>query len=184
MVMSKPTVRTDLLSDELVHLTPIAAGDIEVIRTWRNRDDIRVWFNDSRPIERQQQQAWFQAYLDDPHDLMFLIRCSAGMEAVGAVALYRIDSQAKRAEFGRLIIGEGRGRGLGYAATVRACRVAFDGLGVETLELEVKPGNSAARRIYETIGFEPIAGSEQGLVRMQLLRPRFISQCEATPNRT
>lgn len=61
--MAKPIIATELLVDEAVHLTPIAAEDLEMMRAWRNRDDIRIWFNDGRLIEAAQQQGWYRAYL-------------------------------------------------------------------------------------------------------------------------
>lgn len=172
--MAKPVIPAKLLRDESVHLTPIGADDLETMRAWRNRDDIRVWFNDGRVIEAEQQQAWFRAYLENPADLMFLIRRAADAMAVGTIALYQIDLDKKRAAVGRLIIAEGRGGGLGFAALLRACLAAFEGLGIETLESEVKSANAAALRINRAVGFRPCAGEDEDPIKMHL-RPDFIA---------
>jgi len=171
--MMKPIIPAELLVDEAVLLTPIAAEDLEMMRAWRNRDDIRIWFNDGRLIEAAQQQAWYRAYLENPADVMFIVRRAADRKPVGTIAIYHIDPEAKRASVGRLIIAEGRGGGLGYAALFRACRTAFAGLGIETLESEVKSGNSAALRINHAVGFRPCASAEEEPIKMQL-RPEFI----------
>ena len=182
--MAKPVIPAEHLRDEIVHLTPICFDDLELIRTWRNRDEIRVWFNDGRLIEAQQQQAWYRAYLENPADLMFIVRRTADMKPVGTIALYRIDFEAKRAEVGRLIVAEGRGEGLGYAALWRACQAAFEALGIETLGSEVKLANVAALRINQAVGFQPIIGAEQEPIKMQLLPHLILPRCEARPNRT
>ena len=177
--MAKPIIPAELLRDEAVHLTPIGVDDLELMRTWRNRDEIRVWFNDGRLIEAQQQQAWYRAYLENPADLMFIVRRTADMKPVGTIALYRIDFEAKRAEVGRLIVAEGRGEGLGYAALWRACQAAFEALGIETLGSEVKLANVAALRINQAVGFRLRADSEEEPIKMQL-HPQFISRCETS----
>lgn len=180
--MPKPVIPTEFLRDGIVHLTPIGVDDLELMRTWRNRDEIRVWFNDGRLIEAQQQQAWYRTYLENPADLMFIVQRTADMKPVGTIALYRIDFEAKRAEVGRLIVAEGKGEGLGYAALLRACRAAFEGLGIETLESEVKSANVAALRTNRAVGFRRRADAEEEPIKMQL-RPHFIiPRCEVKPD--
>lgn len=181
--MAKPIIPTELLRDEIVHFTPIGFDDLELLRTWRNRDENRIWFNDTRPVDAQQQQAWYRKYLENPADLMFIIRRTADMKPVGVIALYRIDLDTKRAEVGRLIVAEGKGAGLGYAALSHACRIAFEALGVETMESEVKAANVAALRMNQAVGFEPLGGAEEEAIKMQLSARRFILQCEARRNR-
>lgn len=181
--MSKPVIPAEFLHDEAVHLMPIGVDDLELMRTWRNRDEIRVWFNDGRSIEAQQQQAWYRAYLENPADLMFMVRRTVDAKPVGTIALYRIDLEAKRAEVGRLIVAEGRGEGLGYATLLRACRAAFEGLGIETLESEVKSANVAALRINEAVGFRRRPGAEEEPIKMQLSPNFIIPRCEVKPDR-
>lgn len=182
--MAKPVIPAELLHDEAVHLTPIGVDDLELMRTWRNRDEIRVWFNDDRLIEAQQQQAWYRAYFENPADLMFIVRRAVDMKPVGTIALYRIDLKARRAEVGRLIIAEGRGRGLGRAATYCACSIAFEGLGLGLLELEVKSANLSARRIYKAVGFQPVGCADQEPIKMQLYPHFIIPRCEVEPDRS
>jgi RimJ/RimL family protein N-acetyltransferase len=166
--MAKPVISSELLVDDAVHLTPIGADDLEMMRSWRNRDDIRIWFNDGRLIEAAQQQAWYRAYVENPSDVMFIVRRAADDLPVGTIAIYQIDLDAKRAAVGRLIIAEGRGGGLGYAALFRACLAAFKGLGIETLESEVKSGNDAALRINRAVGFRPSGDASDEPIKMQL----------------
>jgi RimJ/RimL family protein N-acetyltransferase len=177
--MVKPIIPAELLHDEAVHLAPIDADDLELMRAWRNRDDIRVWFNDGRVIEAAQQQAWYRGYLENPADLMFIVRRTADMAPVGTIALYGIDLSAKRAEVGRLIVAEARGEGLGYAALFRACRAAFDGLGVETIESQVKAANTAALHTNRAVGFRQRSPVEEEPIRMQLRPDSIISRSKA-----
>jgi RimJ/RimL family protein N-acetyltransferase len=71
------------------------------------------------------------------------------------VALYRIDCQAKTAEFGRLLLGEKAYRRKGYAED--GCRLllryAFSSLKLEEVYLDVYDRNEAAIALYERLGF-------------------------------
>ena len=147
--------------------------DIERLRCWRNRDHIRKWFVHSAPIEPDQQRAWWDAYRSRPDDYMFVIEDVAeGLGAVGAAALYNIDCERNRAEYGRMMIGESaaRGRGLARTATRLVIEFAFDHLGLGEVYLEVFSDNDPAVAIYRSCGFEE-TGRSGRLLCMRKLRP-------------
>jgi RimJ/RimL family protein N-acetyltransferase len=71
------------------------------------------------------------------------------------VSLYGIDWARRRAEYGRLMIGEreAAGRGLAREATDVLLGYATTALGLCEIELEVFADNAAAIAIYAACGF-------------------------------
>jgi RimJ/RimL family protein N-acetyltransferase len=161
---------------EDILLRPLAAKDIEMIRLWRNRNDIRKCFLFDNIISEEQQKTWFEKYLKQDNDLMFIIEEVTQLKSsIGTIAIYNINKHFADAEFGRLIIGEknASGKGLALKATKAICGFAFNTLGIDKIYLEVFDDNVKARKIYENAGFyyesERFHG-EKKLLKMILYR--------------
>jgi RimJ/RimL family protein N-acetyltransferase len=142
-----------------VTLVPLAAAHIEQLRSWRNREDVRVWFDDPRIVEADGQRAWFERYVKRDDDAMFVILGGDAQEPVGAVALYDIGSPPYEAEFGRLMIGvdSARGSGVALEASRLLCRWGFDALSLRAIRLSVRRDNPRATSLYERLGFRMAA---------------------------
>ena len=74
----------------------------------------------------------------------------------GQISLYRVDWSCRRAEFGRLLIGEAdaTGRGLASEAMTLLIGHAVSTWGLREIELEVFADNAAAIALYAAQGFE------------------------------
>ncbi|MCW5770624.1 MAG: GNAT family N-acetyltransferase [Rhodospirillaceae bacterium] len=176
--MAKPEIPPALLRDEFVLLAPLRPDEIEMLRLWRNRDDVRLWFNDSSLVSAEQQAQWYIKYRKKPDDIVFVTRRATDLAPIGAVSLYRIDRSAGRAEFGRLMIGVPAARrgGYGFRSTVRLCAAAFASLELAEIVLEVKQENDGARRIYDRIGFRSITPPTAPRIEMTLTRAAFFTR--------
>jgi diamine N-acetyltransferase len=169
----QPTVfKRDLapVEDDLIRLRLLAEGDLPTTLMWRNQDHIRCWFIHSAMVTIEQHQVWFEGYRVRDDDYVFIIEeRERSYQPVGQISLYQIDWQARRAEFGRLMIGDpaARGRGLAKAATTLLLGVAFDQFGLDEVRLEVFGHNSAAISVYLSCGFQP-CGQRDNLVLMSL----------------
>lgn len=167
----KPQPSSGVLRDGAVSLRPIGLDDIELLRRWRSRDDIRFWFGDQNQIDAEAQRRWFGRYAQTPNDVMFIIELDA--RPVGAVALYAIDRAMRRAEYGRLMIGEpdARGKRVADRASHLLCRWGFDELGLELIDLWVRDDNEPAIHLYRRMGFAetPPSAARPGFLYMQLL---------------
>jgi RimJ/RimL family protein N-acetyltransferase len=105
------------------------------------------------------------------NDFIFIIEdVKSGYKPVGQVSLYNIDWDAKRAEYGRLMIGDqdSTGRGFARLATEVLLDLAFKKLGLEEVYLEVFANNDRAIRIYEAAGFSIMEGNGN-TIRMHIL---------------
>jgi RimJ/RimL family protein N-acetyltransferase len=179
----KPIREDDELSGHGVILTPLGLGDLELVRAWRNRDEVRIHFGDSGYIGPEQQAAWYDRYRSRPDDVMFLIRLADRRLPVGAIALYNIEPAARRAEYGRIMIGEAaaRGRGTAAAASRVLCQWAFGSLHLGSLYLWVMEDNHRALALYRRLGFvdAQAASARPGTRYMELAAETFAAYATA-----
>ena len=134
-------------------LRPIARGDLDLLRMWRNHDQARVWFRDSRLVEASQQQAWYERYIGLSNDITFAV--ITNHVVVGFVAIYDTDEATRSAEIGRFLVSPDH-RGKGYMADacrliIQACR---DELELSYLRLVVHQNNAGAIALYRANGFD------------------------------
>jgi RimJ/RimL family protein N-acetyltransferase len=83
------------------------------------------------------------------------------MRPVGQIALYDIDWAAKRAQFGRLMIGDeaARRRGLARVATALLVDDALTRWGLQEIYLRCVADNDRALAVYAACGFQETARS-------------------------
>jgi RimJ/RimL family protein N-acetyltransferase len=156
-----------------VRLRLLREKDLPLTRSWRNQDHIRRWFFYSEIITDEQHQNWFNQYQERDDDFTFIIEeAQAGYRPVGQVALYHIDWPARRAEFGRLMIGEldAAGKGLALAATRAALLIGFGQLELREIYLNVLAKNQRAIQIYEKVGFTITEASSE-TIGMSIFSP-------------
>lgn len=147
------------VANEKILLRLVTEADLNLTLRWRNQDHIRCWFFTSAIITPEQHHRWFEKYLERDDDFVFVIEERATHRPIGQVALYHVDWDLKRAEFGRLIIGEpdAMGKGFAHLATELAIRIAFVDLNLDQLYLQVFAHNTRARAIYESTGFQVVS---------------------------
>ena len=159
------------IENERVRLRLLTEADLPLTVAWRNRDDIRFCFIHSDIITPEQHRAWFEKYCTRDDQFVFIIEERQTLHRpVGQISLYHIDREAKRAEFGRLMIGEPAARGLNLAkqATQLLLEAAFGQFELHEVYLEVFEHNAAAIAIYRSCGFQP-CGRRDNLLLMNLL---------------
>lgn len=155
-----------------IRLRLLNENDLPATLAWRNQEHIRKWFVYSAVITPEQHRAWFEKYALKDNDFVFIIEETQDLNCpVGQISLYDIDWELKRAEYGRLMIGEdaARGRGLAKAATMLLLDFGFNSLGLDKIVLEVFEDNLAARNIYRSCGFKPV-GKKENLISMSITK--------------
>jgi diamine N-acetyltransferase len=152
-----------------VRLRLLEEADLPMTRAWRNQDHIRKWFFNSDLVAPERHEAWWRQYRDRDDDFVFIIEETEALKRpVGQVALYNIDWAARRAEFGRLMIGEvdAQGRGFARLATATVVAAALTAWDFDEVYLEVLEANLPALAIYRGCGFHEL-GRRDGVVRME-----------------
>ena len=149
------------LTDGVIALREIAAGDIPRLYEWRNDPRTRPMFRDTHPLEFESHCRLVEGYLDHGPRGYWLIVEASDMP-VGTISLYHFSADGRECEFGRFIIATEH-RGSGYGRRALALLMTFAAsLGVNLLTCEVLSSNEAALRLYDSLGFRPSSHDDSG----------------------
>ena len=164
-------LRTKIWESDTIRLIPLTEHNLSRTFAWRNHDDHRRWFKDSRRLEWNQHLQWFRRYLETDDQVVFIVQCRDDDADCGQASIYNIDLPRGIAEIGRFLVApEAAGQGLMRAACQRLCDLADDVLAIDLLYLEVFPENTRARHIYFRCGFVDGGVTTEGLIRMTRTR--------------
>ncbi|MCI5147705.1 MAG: GNAT family N-acetyltransferase, partial [Candidatus Electrothrix sp. AR3] len=114
---------------------------------------VRKWFFNSNIITFKNHELWFERYAKK-NEFVFIIEYYGN--PVGQVSLYNIDKSLKKAEYGRLIIGEPHAlkKGIARKATSLLLDKAFNEWRILEVYLEVFLSNTDAIAVYCECGFK------------------------------
>ena len=167
--MSKRTLAP--LQLDRVRLRLLEEADLPMTLAWRNRPDIRKWFLNSELITPDQHRAWYAQYRHRDDDFVFVIEETDRLQRpIGQISLYRVDAKARRAEFGRLLIGDpaANGQGLAQLATRCLLQAASSMWMLNEVYLEVRAANHPAIAVYAACGFTEVDRND-AVVHMRCL---------------
>jgi hypothetical protein len=74
-----------------INLSPIESEDIEVIRNWRNNQDIQKYLREYRLFSRKQKENWYHSMLEDNRFEMFIVKDNKSNEPLGVCGITYID---------------------------------------------------------------------------------------------
>ncbi|WP_121743718.1 GNAT family N-acetyltransferase [Natronorubrum halophilum] len=142
---------TVFLAGDRVDLRPIEEDDLEFLQ--REINDPRVWraIGGSRPINRAQEQDFFENVVCDDDTVNLLV--VADSTPVGTIGFNSIEWESRRAEIGYWIAPAYHERGYGSDATERLVTYGFDQFGLHKLTARVFEFNEASQRLLESVGF-------------------------------
>ncbi|MBE2246607.1 MAG: GNAT family N-acetyltransferase [Candidatus Competibacteraceae bacterium] len=129
-------------------LSQIQVCHIEMLREWRNRDEIRRMMQKSDVITSEQQKEWFQK-INENHDLYFIY------EEVGVVHLKNIEWNEGKAEAGIFASSSELSTSIqSIKAILVLMDFAFGAMGLKTLEAKVKDDNKSVIDLNLALGYE------------------------------
>ncbi|MFM0629596.1 GNAT family N-acetyltransferase [Paraburkholderia xenovorans] len=142
-------------------------ADLPFTLEWRNRDGARQQFGTADLLQWDQHVGWFKRYLGKADDLVFIVENALTQERIGQVAIYAIDTAARKGEIGRFVVApQFQGQGLmrqGIQALIGFAREVLD---LTSLYLLVRETNERARRLYVQLGFTEVALAD-GMITME-----------------
>ncbi|WP_263120185.1 GNAT family protein [Cellulomonas sp. RIT-PI-Y] len=146
--MDKPT-----LEGEMVRLRPIRAADAAGMWEMVNDPEAMRTTGTTATFTRQQIDRWCATISDQPDRIDLAITANGSDDYLGEIVLNDIDTVLSSASM-RLVMRPGyRGRGYGTEAIELVLGLAFDGVGLHRVELDVLSINARAHSLYENIGF-------------------------------
>ena len=145
-----------------VELSSVVQIDIETLRRWRNRLDIRSMMKSTHIITEEEQQRWFDSLEDATHVRHFLVRYkgepigSATLNGVSFVSGFTDDLEnANEIEPGLYIGHESyRNNILAFAPSLVLCDYCFDELQVNKLIATVNSRNKQALSYNKKLGYK------------------------------
>jgi [ribosomal protein S5]-alanine N-acetyltransferase len=113
-----------------------------------------------RPLSRTRALAAFHLTLrsirkEKSGPCFFAIVPKTSESAVGLCAIQPVARNARRAEIGIMLAGEGRGRHFGVEAVSGLAKSAFRALPIDRLWVQYHPANMAAKRLFARLSFLP-----------------------------
>ncbi|MGH9610551.1 MAG: GNAT family N-acetyltransferase [Bryobacteraceae bacterium] len=117
------------ISGNFFRLRPVSLEDAAFIVEVRT-DPLRNRFINPTSLEVEKQEQWLKRYFEAPDDYYFIIENEATGEREGTVGIYRLDVEAKRAEWGRWVVR--RGSKSAIPSLLLSFKLAFEQIGLDS----------------------------------------------------
>ena len=154
----------------MIRLSPLSLADIELLRRWRNREDIVRYMEFQKHITAQEQLDWFER-LDGNSEHYFIIKWQD--LSVGMAHVNQVNKASQSAQVG-LFMGEPEfaGTGIALKASLSLLEFAFGSLDLQKVWAKVHQSNQVAYEYNGQLGFE--CYEQAGDFRfMELTRMKF-----------
>ena len=149
----------------MITFLPIGQNDLELIRTWRNQDEIRNNMYTNHIISPEEHLAWYKRISANP-SVRYWIFSADGIKKTGLVHLYNIDLRNRQAFWGLYFGDMGmKGKGIGSKVEFALIDYVFFDLNLNKLNCEVLSFNKPAIRFYKKFGF-----AEEGYFKQHIFR--------------
>lgn len=146
-------MRKPHLVGELVRLRPVAARDADGLWEIVTDPQSRRVMGQTAVLTREEVELWCRTVSDRDGRIDLAITAAGSDEYLGEIVLTDIDEARGGADL-RLAMRPGsRGRGYGSESIGLVLGLAFDGLGLHRVGLDVLAINTRARALYEGMGF-------------------------------
>ncbi|MFF1531167.1 GNAT family N-acetyltransferase [Cellulomonas sp. NPDC058312] len=146
--MDKPT-----LEGEMIHLRPIRADDAAAMWDMVSDPDSRRTTGTTRVFTRAEVDAWCASVSRIEGRIDLAITANGSDEYLGEIVLNEIDEVVGSAGLRLVMRPAYRGRGYGTEAIELVLGLAFDGIGLHRVGIDVLSINARAHSLYENIGF-------------------------------
>lgn len=179
-------------------------GEFDRITLLRNRDGVRSWFLDPRPLDLAANREWLARGMRRPAEAVLSIRLADGDDWVGAIGWSGYDPARGTMEFGRMMVDAGsalqhratlpaRYPGIAADASSALRDFVFSRMGVKRLTFSILAGNHLSRRTALLGGARPVGertvdradGSRVALLDMEMTRDHWLAlpRHPASPDR-
>jgi hypothetical protein len=133
-------------------LTEVTENDLELIRTWRNSEEVSKYMYTDDKITSEQQTNWFKKIILDETQKYWIIEYEG--RKLGLASLYSIKQNFKSC-YWAFYLGDTsvRGAGIGSKVEYNVLKYVFDKMNFNKLLCEVFVFNDAVIKMHEKFGF-------------------------------
>jgi UDP-4-amino-4,6-dideoxy-N-acetyl-beta-L-altrosamine N-acetyltransferase len=125
----------------------------ELVRNWRNSDEIRRYMYTNHHITKTEHEKWIENLKTKNIARAWIIKYDG--KPVGLVYLSNIDYKNKTTDWGFYIADESsKGKGVGSAALYKLMEYVFDEMNFDKMHTKVLENNPIAIKLYEKFGFK------------------------------
>lgn len=166
-----------------VAIRPIEVADLERIRAWINKDDVRDNLLTTAPADAREQAEWFDTYRKDETKAIYAIEYRR--RHIGNISLFNIHPRHKRADLSIFIGDEARrNRGVGATAMMLLLEKAFCEYDLAKVSLRVLSSNAQAIACYKRVGMKEdgvlrshvvLHGKRQDMLLFSILAEEFLT---------
>lgn len=143
-----------MIIGERVILRALEREDLSKMCKWRNDPEARRFTFSYLPISMREEEVWFERYLKQEKNKVFIIETKEERESIGYLLISRIDHKDQNAEIGiHIDEKEYQAQGLGKDAMRTLLRFLFSEMNLNRVYLYVHDYNERAINFYEKMGF-------------------------------
>jgi len=136
----------------LINFVNLTNKEKELVRTWRNIENIRKWMYQDHIISWEEHLEFMKKLEDDNSNFYWLVRNKKNKN-IGVVSLTRVDFKNKNSYFGIYSDLYQNTSMDNYLLIESIKELAFDKIGLLNLRLEVMSNNERAINFYKKAGF-------------------------------
>jgi UDP-4-amino-4,6-dideoxy-N-acetyl-beta-L-altrosamine N-acetyltransferase len=135
-----------------ISLNLLTVEDIELVRNWRNSDEVSPYMYDDSFISEEQQVNWFKKIKKEKSSLYWIIQF--GGKKVGLAYITGIDKTLNSC-YWAFYLGDNsvRGMGIGAKTEFNVLEYTFNVLKLNKLRCEVIVSNDKVIKMHEKFGF-------------------------------
>lgn len=162
--------KRELLSSEnvnvenfsLLSFNNISEIESEMIRKWRNDENVRKWMYTDHIISESEHRLFMISLAENKNNIYWLVKNnnSATDEYLGVLSFNRIDFKNKNSYFGMYANPDIKKMGIGITLDKIAIQMAFEEMKLHTLKLEVIEENKFVILLHKKTGFQ-----EEGILK-------------------
>lgn len=135
-----------------IELKKVGLADIELIRKWRNSEDVAKYMYTENQISEEQQKQWFNKISNDKSCEYWIIKYDN--KPIGLASITEISSSLQSC-YWAFYLGDSsiRGAGIGSKVEYNVINYVFNNLGLNKLRCEVFVENDKVIKMHEKFGF-------------------------------
>jgi len=135
-----------------ISLVPLKKEDIELVRSWRNSDEVSQYMYTDKKITAEEQEIWFENIKNDKTSIYWIIEYED--KRLGLASVSGINTILKSC-YWAFYLGDTslRGAGIGGKVEINVINYVFDELNLNKLRCEVFIFNDKVIKMHEKFGF-------------------------------